>query len=149
MRVYSAELRVPQRRRGWREGRGSGCGLLTFLPALLTTFLPAVPEALVVGHAAGEVVNGEPGVEIVRPVDIEPGIGKGFELAEGKGPEAGLLGRAEQSARPAGRRRLPGTPAPADRVRCHDGTQCTEGKRCPKSPANALIASGSIENTIG
>ena len=38
---------------------------------------------------------------------------------------------------------------PAHRVQCHDGSQRTEGKRCLKSPANALIASGSIENTTG
>ena len=54
-----------------------------------------------------------------------------------------------QISRPLAAREVSSPAVPAHRVQCHDGNQRTEGKRCLKSPANALIASGSIENTTG
>ena len=40
----------------------------------------------------------QPGVEIVRPQEVEQGIGEGFQGAQGEGLDAGLLGRAEAAA---------------------------------------------------
>jgi hypothetical protein len=44
-------------------------------------------------------VADQPGVAVVRPVDIEPSVGQGFEIAMGEGPGGGgLRGRSEAAA---------------------------------------------------
>ena len=40
----------------------------------------------------------QPGVEVFWPIEIEQGVGQGFEVAQGKGLDACLLGRAEAAA---------------------------------------------------
>ena len=40
----------------------------------------------------------QPGVEVFRPIEIEQGIGQGFEVAQGQALDAGLLRRAEDAA---------------------------------------------------
>jgi hypothetical protein len=42
------------------EGEGGGFGLAAFLAALFLSLLVAQPEDLAVGHAAREVVDGDP-----------------------------------------------------------------------------------------
>ena len=40
----------------------------------------------------------QPGVEVFRLIEIEQGIGQGFEIAQGQALDAGLLSRAEGAA---------------------------------------------------
>ena len=43
-------------------------------------------------HRIWRAVADRSGVEVVRPVDIEPSVGQGFEIAQWKGLEAVVCG---------------------------------------------------------